>query len=47
MGKIKAKIMVATDASESDIEAKALEAVDVQNPKKVIVVPNRLVNIIP
>lgn len=47
MGKIKAKIMVATDASEADIEAAALAAVEVTNPKKVIVVPNRLVNIIP
>ena len=47
MGKIKAKIMVATDASKEDIEKIALDAVNVENPKKVIVVPNRLVNIIP
>lgn len=47
MGKIKAKIMVETDADKADIEAKALDAADIQNPKKVIVVPNRLVNIIP
>lgn len=47
MGKIKAKIMVATDASNEEIENMALEAVGVENPKKVIVVPNRLVNIIP
>lgn len=46
LGKIKAKIMVATDASEQDIEKMALEAVGVDNPKKVIVVPNRLVNIV-
>ena len=46
MGKIKAKIMVATDASKDEIEKLALEAVDAQSPKKVIVVPNRLVNIV-
>ena len=46
LGKIKAKIMVATDASEQDIGKMALEAAGVENPKKVIVVPNRLVNIV-
>lgn len=46
MGKIKAKIMVATDAPKDEIEKLALEAVNIDNPKKVIVVPNRLVNIV-
>ncbi|MDO5328698.1 MAG: leucine--tRNA ligase [Coriobacteriia bacterium] len=46
-GKIKAKINVATDASKEDIEKIALEAVNLDSqPKKVIVVPNRLVNIV-
>lgn len=45
-GKIKAKIMVATDADKKDIEKMALEAVGVDNAKKVIVIPNRLVNIV-
>lgn len=47
MGKIKAKIMCATDAPNEEIEKAALAAVEIENPKKVIVVPNRLVNIIP
>lgn len=46
MGKIKAKIMVSTDTSKDEIEKLALEAVGAQSPKKVIVVPNRLVNIV-
>lgn len=38
--------MVATDASKEDIEAQAIEAVGVGDTKKVIVIPNRLVNIV-
>jgi leucyl-tRNA synthetase len=49
-GKVKARIQVAVDASEEEIQAIALQAVDDQlngaPPKKVIVVPNRLVNIV-
>ena len=49
-GKVKAKIMVATDAAEDDIKAKALAAVEAalagKDVKKVIVVAGRLVNIV-
>ena len=47
--KIRTKIMVSKDATKEQIEAQALEAVSDQlagAPKKVIVVPGRLVNII-
>ena len=47
--KMRAKIMVSKDATKEQIEAQALEAVADQisgAPKKVIVVPGRLVNII-
>ena len=47
--KLRAKITVATGASKDEIEKAALEAVKSQlcaEPKKVIVVPGRLVNII-
>ena len=53
MGKVKDKIMVAADASEEQIQAKALASEKVQailnggQPKKIIVVKSRLVNIIP
>lgn len=45
-GKIKAKIMVATESSKEEIEKQALEAIDVSDYKKVIVIPNRLVNVV-
>lgn len=49
-GKVKAKIMVATDAPEEDIRAVALDAVasatEGKDVKKVIVIPGRLVNIV-
>ena len=47
--KMRAKVTVATSASKEEIEKAALEAVKDQlasAPKKVIVVPGRLVNII-
>ncbi len=45
--KIRTKIMVSKDATKEQIEAQALEAVELEGaPKKVIVVPGRLVNII-
>ena len=45
--KIRTKIMVSKDATKEQIEAQALEAVALEGaPKKVIVVPGRLVNII-
>ncbi len=47
--KLRAKITVATDASREDIQKLAIDAVKDQlsgEPKKVIVVPGRLVNII-
>ena len=46
---MRAKVTVATSASKEEIEKAALEAVKDQlasTPKKVIVVPGRLVNII-
>lgn len=46
MGKIKARIKVANGAPNNEVEAKALEAAGVESAKKVIVVPNRLVNIV-
>ncbi len=51
-GKVKDKIIVAADAVEEDIKEKALASEKVQNamdgkePKKIIVVPSRLVNIV-
>lgn len=49
-GKVKAKIMVATDAQEDAIREEALaavaSAVDGKDIKKVIVIPGRLVNIV-
>ena len=45
-GKVKAKIMVAADAEEDAIREAALEALDGVQPKKVIVVKGRLVNIV-
>ena len=49
-GKVKAKIMVAADASNDQIEAAGLAAVAAQlegkDVKKVIVVAGRLVNIV-
>ncbi|MEF2559512.1 MAG: leucine--tRNA ligase [Eggerthellaceae bacterium] len=49
-GKVKAKIMVATDAPEEDIRAVALDAVasatEGKDVKKVIVIPGRLVNVV-
>ena len=47
--KLRARIVVATSAEKADIEAAALEAVKDQlagAPKKIIIVPGRLVNII-
>ena len=47
--KMRAKIMVSKNATKEEIEAQALEAVKDQltgAPKKIIVVPGRLVNII-
>lgn len=52
LGKIKAKIVVAADASEDDIKGKALAdekviaAMGGKEPKKVIVIKSRLVNIV-
>ncbi len=49
-GKVKAKIMVAADASEDDVRASALASVEAalagKDVKKVIVVAGRLVNIV-
>ena len=49
-GKVKAKISVAADAAEDDVRAAALAAVERvlagKEPRKVIVVPGRLVNIV-
>ena len=49
-GKVKTKIMVATDAAEDAIKEQALAAVskalEGKDIKKVVVVPNRLVNIV-
>mgnify|MGYP002509686050 CR=1 FL=1 len=45
-GKVKAKITVAADADEDAIRAAALEAIGVENPRKVIVVKGRLVNVV-
>ncbi|RYH04032.1 leucine--tRNA ligase [Salipiger sp. IMCC34102] len=51
-GKRKAEIVVAADASKADVEALALEqdavqrALDGGSPKKIIVVPGRIVNIV-
>lgn len=49
-GKVKAKIMVATDAPEEDIRAVALDAAasatEGKDVKKVIVIPGRLVNVV-
>ena len=51
-GKVRAKFDVEADASKDEVEALALEQPNVQahlegkTPKKVIVVPNRLVNIV-
>ena len=48
--KLRARITVPTDAAREQIEAAALEAVSAQlngaKPKKIIIVPGRLVNII-
>lgn len=52
-GKIKSRIIVATNATEEDIKKKALEDDKIKPllsgkpPRKVIVVPGRLVNIVP
>ena len=51
-GKVRSKIEVAADASKDDIEAAALadpkvvQALDGGSPKKVIVVPGRMVNVV-
>jgi len=51
-GKVRSKIMVATDAAQETIEAAAradervIDFLDGRDPKKVIVVPGRLVNIL-
>jgi len=51
-GKVRSKVEVAADASSDDIEAAALadarvvEALDGGSPKKVIVVPGRMVNVV-
>ena len=51
-GKLRDQIEVATDASEDVIRAAALASVNVQKhlggraPKKVIVIPGRLVNVV-
>ena len=51
-GKLRDKILVAADASEDDIQAVALASagaikfMEGKTPKKVIVVPKRLVNIV-
>ena len=52
MGKIKDRIVVAADASEEEIKQKALASEKVmaamagKEPKKVIVIKSRLVNIV-
>lgn len=51
-GKVRSKVEVAADASKDDIEAaamadhKVVEALDGGTPKKVIVVPGRMVNVV-
>ena len=51
-GKVRAKMDIEADASPKEIERLALEQPNVQthlngkNPRKVIVVPNRLINIV-
>ncbi|MDR0888356.1 MAG: class I tRNA ligase family protein, partial [Coriobacteriales bacterium] len=49
-GKVKAHIEVAADAAEDDVKATALEAISAivagKEPRKVIVVPGRLVNVV-
>jgi leucyl-tRNA synthetase len=53
MGKLKSRIMVAADADKAAMETAALADPRIQEilggnaPKKLIVVPGRLVNIIP
>jgi len=44
--KIKSKIMVKTNASQDDVEELAMDVLDGQKPKKVIYIPNRLINFI-
>ena len=52
-GKVKSRIVVSTKASEEEIKKIALEddkikqALGGKPPKKVIVIPRRLVNIVP
>jgi leucyl-tRNA synthetase len=52
-GKLKSRIIVATNATEEDIKKKALEDDKIKQilsgnpPRKIIVVPGRLVNIVP
>ena len=51
-GKVRAKFSVAVDAAKDEVERRALEQENVlkflggKRPKKVIIVPNRLVNIV-
>jgi len=49
-GKVKAKIMVATDEAEDAVKQTALDAIAAQlegkDVKKVVVVPGRLVNVV-
>ncbi|MBI4833530.1 MAG: leucine--tRNA ligase [Planctomycetes bacterium] len=52
-GKVKSKIIVSTNAAEDEIKTKALEddkikeLLDGKTPRKMIIVPKRLVNIVP
>jgi leucyl-tRNA synthetase len=45
-GKVRGRVEVPADADEATIRAAALEAVSVAEPKKVIVVPGRLVSVV-
>ena len=52
-GKVRSRIQVAADASPADVEAAALadpkiaEMLGGETPKKVIVVPGKMVNVVP
>lgn len=45
-GKVRGRVEVAADADEQTVRSAALEAVSVTDPKKIIVVPGRLVSIV-
>ncbi len=45
-GKVRSRIEVPADASEEQVRQAALAAVSIDNPKKVIVIPGRLVSVV-